>query len=112
MLYKQIGTTILCIRCDDKHFLDPASITEVGQTKFSSGCVPRVASTFIGGCLLYSASSDSCEDCVQGLGLSGDGLICLGHIEHCLEYNVDKNGAIIDPNSKVFYTPNLKDPLV
>jgi hypothetical protein len=73
---------------------------------FSLGCTPRVNSKFVGGCLQYSATHDKCEKCVQGLGLSGDGLVCLGYIENCLQYNVDKNGSVIDSLSKVLVKSN------
>ena len=72
LIYKQIGTNVMCTRCDDKHFLDSSSLTFVGEVGHANGCVARVDSDFVGGCLQYSPDKDKCEQCVQGLGLSGD----------------------------------------
>lgn len=100
LFYRQIGNLVMCVRCADDHFLDPSSLTEVGGVAHSNGCVPRLDSKFVGGCLQYSARVDTCEECVQGLGLSADGLVCLGHIDHCLEYNLDKNGDLVHLDRK------------
>jgi hypothetical protein len=112
LIYKQIGTSVLCTRCQDNHFLDPSSLTMKGEEGFSNGCNLRVNSKFVGGCLVYSATHDKCDKCVQGLGLTGDGLVCLGFIHHCLQYNLDKLGQVIDSQSKFYYFFNFQDFLV
>ena len=104
MIYKQIGTSVMCTRCQDNHFLDNATLTMKEDQGFSNGCNPRVESKFVGGCLIYSAIHDKCDKCVQGLGLSGDGLVCLGHIRNCLQYNINKSGQVIDSNRNVYNT--------
>lgn len=99
LIYKQMGTTVFCTKCQDSHVLDGSTLAFGGGVGYSSACIDRVESKFVGGCMRYSMTEDKCEECVQGLGLGADGLVCLAHIPQCLRYNLDKAGQVVDSQS-------------
>lgn len=74
--YESTADSTICLKCSNEFFLDSNENT----------CEERSENSTFTNCLTRNLYDDLCDECVDGMELTSDGIGCLTEVANCLVY--------------------------